>query len=160
MQNLQSEAFIFNEIFYCCASTFAQVMRLLLVNDTTLWVGRGKTVLYLHQNQLPQRHLQKAQRPFVEHTLWMSRLAKWQGRIVCLTGGRRTMVQGGVPECNTLHQTRIYWFDHSAASPGYKSHFTVIPTNEGNLLPETELDSLKKRKWDMRYNVIQWIFQK
>lgn len=65
---------------------------------------------------------------FIRAAPRLSGRTKWQWRIVCLRGECRTMVHGGVSKCNTLYQTQIYWFVHSAASPGHKSRLTVTPT--------------------------------
>lgn len=106
-------------------------MWLLRVYNLILEIGRGMTVyIYIKISCLKvfSGLRKKTQKPIVEGVLWMSCLSKWQWRIVYLRGGRRTMVHGGVSECNTLYQTRIYWFARSTASLGHKSHFTVSPT--------------------------------
>lgn len=154
-QNLQHRAFTFSKTavllwhwlninLHICWSEEFLCSFPVLVNNIT--VSRQRSHLYLYQNQQPQsvfRQLQKAQRPIVGGVRRMSCLSKWQWEIVCLRGGHRTMVHAGVSECNTLYQTRIYWFVHSTASLGHKSHFRDTPIHKGNLLPETKLDCLK-----------------
>lgn len=93
--------------------------------------SKKKSSNHLYQNQslcvfsgICKRH----QGLFIQAAPRLSGRTKWQWRIVCLRGECRTMVHGGVSKCNTLYQTQIYWFVHSAASPGHKSRLTVTPT--------------------------------
>lgn len=106
----------------------------------------------LYQNQLPRS-------VFIQGVLRMSHLTKRQWRIVCLRGGRRTMVHGGGSECNTLYQTQIYWFVHSAASPGHNSLLRVTTTTRTICYQTLNLITWKC-KWDMHCNVGHWVLQK